>query len=106
MSGGSVGYHQRVEREIEEEKAASLRRILEKLDLALARVRALDALVSEAEGALRDRLVSERESARRLAGGVLWLAIVQRESLGLLQHAELLEACGIPRALIVPSATP
>ncbi len=84
--------HQRLQRELLEERASALRRVAGKLERRLAAAEALRDLLSAAPGmapeeraevvAEHNRLVDEAEVYR-------WYLMVQRECIGVTDHSEL-----------------
>ncbi|MGH9868874.1 MAG: hypothetical protein ACREAA_12005 [Candidatus Polarisedimenticolia bacterium] len=100
---GSQALHDRTERDLAEEKAAALGRVLEKLAGTMAAARVAEQELRAASGPDRETCARHLEQARRRAGEHLWFAIVQREALGLRHHRELLEDFPIPPAFIGPA---
>jgi hypothetical protein len=81
---------EKVEREILQEKAATLGRAGERLEAALATTRALgEALDGEREPARRAALLREYEAARRQAATARLMLLIQREAIGFRQHRDV-----------------
>jgi hypothetical protein len=81
---------ERLEREIVQEKAAALGRAGERLESALASVRALgEALDVEPEPVRRAALLREYETARRQAATARLMLLIQREAIGLRHHRDV-----------------
>ncbi|HXH85010.1 MAG TPA: hypothetical protein VNN07_19030 [Candidatus Tectomicrobia bacterium] len=77
----------RTEREIAQEKASALGRAGERLEAALAAVRALGAaLDAEADTGRRAGLLAEYEAARHRALTARTALLIQREAVGLRNH--------------------
>lgn len=83
MSRKAAEQHDRLLREINEERAAALRRISGKLESLIDQLR-------------REREPSARASLRREAQKYRWYLEVQREALGLRHHRHLDEFYAIP----------
>jgi len=82
--------YERVEREIVQEKAATLGRAGERLEAALAAARALgDALDAARDPARRETLLREYETARRQAAAARQMLLIQREAIGLHHHRDV-----------------
>ena len=79
-----------VDYEIAQEKAAARGRISERLERALAALRAFDAAPARGPALARDELVAA-------AGEALWYYVVQREACGLRDTDAVLRELGIPR---------
>jgi hypothetical protein len=81
---------ERTEREIVQERAATLGRAGERLDAALAGVRALgEALDAEPDRTRRAALLAEYEAARRRAAAARLMLVIQREAIGLRHHRDV-----------------
>jgi hypothetical protein len=81
---------EKVEREIVQEKAATLGRAGERLEAALAAARALgEALDDEREPGRRATLLREYEAARRQAASARLMLLIQREAVGLRHHRDV-----------------
>jgi hypothetical protein len=81
---------EKVEREIVQEKAATLGRAGERLEAALAVARALgEALDDEREPGRRAVLLREYEAARRQAASARLMLLIQREAVGLRHHRDV-----------------
>jgi len=81
---------ERTEKEIVQEKAATLGRAGERLDAALASARALaEALDVEPDPTRRAVLLQEYETARRRAATVRLMLVIQREAIGLRHHRDV-----------------
>ncbi|QPC41761.1 hypothetical protein HW532_02940 [Kaustia mangrovi] len=82
-----------VEHEALEEKAATLSRLMTRLETALAALQAHDAAAAGTEPADgRDRLLAE-------AGEALWHVVIQRDLCGLRRHEELMRSLKVPPAV-------
>jgi hypothetical protein len=86
--------HAAVQREILGEKAGALARVVESLEGALADY-------AEAVRAAREhpspRAEARRREALAHAGERLWIAVIQREAMGLLRHEVLHDVLRVPR---------
>ena len=81
---------ERLEREIVQEKAATLGRAGERLEAALAAARALGhTLDAERDPARRAALLREYEAARRQAAAARLMLVIQREAIGLRYHRDV-----------------
>jgi hypothetical protein len=81
---------ERVEKEIVQEKAATLGRAGERLEAALAGARATgEALDAERDPARRAALLREYEAARRRAAFARLMLVIQREAIGLRHHRDV-----------------
>jgi hypothetical protein len=88
--------HARVERELNEERAAALLRITRTLESLLDQLRTRGAAVQAATGAGRARELAAWRELRGRAVKYRWYLEVQREALGLRQHHRLDEFYAIP----------
>lgn len=105
---------ERVEREIQKEKAQALGRVGERLAALLARLRDLGRRIDELERALEGgggesggdaRLQEEVERFNRLREGAIRLShdlVIQREAVGFRRHAWLAEGYPIPPRRVSP----
>jgi hypothetical protein len=81
---------ERVEKEIVQEKAATLGRAGERLEAALAGARAAaEALDAEPDPARREALLREYQAARRRAESARLILVIQREAIGLRHHRDV-----------------
>jgi hypothetical protein len=80
-----------LEGELLAEKASSLGHQSRKVETALARLRALDALGGDAE---------QRRSLVAQAAGDVWAYFVQRELCGWRDHRDVIRDLGIPREVL------
>jgi hypothetical protein len=81
---------ERLEREIVQEKAATLGRAGERLEAALAAARLLGhTLDAERDPARRAALLREYEAARRQAAAARLMLVIQREAIGLRYHRDV-----------------
>ena len=81
---------ERLEREIVQEKAATLGRAGERLEAALAAALALaETLDGERDPARREALLREYEAARRQAAAARLMLVIQREAIGLRYHRDV-----------------
>jgi hypothetical protein len=81
---------ERLEREIVQEKAATLGRAGERLEVALAIAQALaETLDGERDPARREGLLREYEAARRQAAAARLMLVIQREAIGLRYHRDV-----------------
>jgi hypothetical protein len=81
---------ERLEREIVQEKAATLGRAGERLEASLAAARLLgNTLDAERDPARRAALLREYEAARRQAAAARLMLVIQREAIGLRYHRDV-----------------
>lgn len=92
---GSAATHGAVVRELQGERAASLARVTERLEVALLELEAASAALAARPG--DRRLAALRAEALADAAERLWYAVVHREALGLTRHDVLDEVYRIPR---------
>jgi hypothetical protein len=88
-----------LERELNEERAATLRRISGTLESLLAQLDASRERMQHLSGPDRRREVDAYRDLRREAIRYRWYLEVQREALGLRQHQHLDEFYPIPRRI-------
>ena len=83
-----------IEHEIEQEKAATLGRVGDRLEAALEALGAAERELSQrpGDGVLRDLRDQQLEQAAEW----LWYLVVQREAVGMTSHDALFEAYGVP----------
>jgi hypothetical protein len=85
--------HDAVTQEIQGERAASLARATERLEVALAELAAAERALASAPTPARQAL---RDEALAHAGERLWCVVIQREALGLRRHDVLYEVIQVP----------
>jgi hypothetical protein len=85
-----------IERELVAERAATLGRVGERFDEALAALARIDAEIAAASPPDRDALAARRRELRDQAAERLWYLIVQREVLGLGHHEAVFELYRVP----------
>ena len=88
--------HKRLLRELNEERAAALRRISGTLESLIHQLHAARARVRQSAGADRDREVAALRDLRARALKYRWYLEVQREALGLRSHERLDEFYKVP----------
>ena len=88
--------HDRLERELNQERAAALLRISGTLDSLIAQLQAARERITRLRGAERERQVESYRELRRQAIRYRWYLEVQREALGLRHHHRLDEFYEIP----------
>lgn len=89
MTGRRQGL-ERTEKEVVQEKAATLGRAGERLEAALAGARALgEALDVETDPTRRAALLREYEVTRRRAATARLVLVIQREAIGLRHHRDV-----------------
>ena len=81
--------HARIEREIAQEKAATLGRAGERLEAALAELTAIRQAWRVADATRRDALAARYDEAWRLADTARLTLYIQREAVGLRQHRDV-----------------
>lgn len=87
--------HDRLQRELTEERAAALRRISQTLESLIEQLQALRQRIGAHPSGLSPELAAYRELRRR-AVRYRWYLEVQREALGLRHHHRLDEFYAIP----------
>ena len=88
--------HDRITRELNEERVAALRRISQTLESLIAQLQHVRESVSTADERERLRAVSAYRELRARAVQYRWYLEVQREALGLRHHQRLDEFYTIP----------
>jgi hypothetical protein len=88
--------HDRIVRELNEERAAALVRISRVLESAIAQLHAARARIDSADGSARAHEIVRYGELHRLATTYRWYLEVQREALGLRRHHVLDEFYVIP----------
>jgi hypothetical protein len=81
--------HERIEREIAQEKAATLGRAGERLEAALAELAALRRAWHAAGATGRTTLAAEYDRAWRAAETARLILVIQREAVGLRHHRDV-----------------
>ena len=94
-----AGRHDRVVRELSEERAAALLRISGTLEADIARLQRSRARIETLRGVERARELAEYRAIRQHAVTYRWYLEVQREALGLRHHHRLDEFYPIPEPL-------
>lgn len=79
-------------RQLRGETAASLGKVGREIDASLAALRACDAAP--------DADPADRAAALHACADAVWRYFVQREACGLMRHEPVIEAYGIPRAVL------
>jgi hypothetical protein len=92
-----VDTHASVERELNEERVAALRRISSTLETLIAQLHGSRERMQHMRGADRRREVEAYRQLRKEAVRYRWYLEVQREALGLRHHQHLDEFYPIPR---------
>ena len=92
----SRGSHNQLLRELNEERAAALRRISGTLESLIRQLHASRERVRQVSGAERDREVAKLRDLRARALEYRWYLEVQREALGLRHHEVLDEFYKVP----------
>ena len=88
--------HKQLLRELNEERAAALRRISGTLESLIRQLHASRERVRQAAGAERDREVAALRDLRARALKYRWYLEVQREALGIRRHEALDEFYKVP----------
>src|SRR5262245_43636943 len=92
-----------LEHELREEMATSLGRVAEKLEGLIAR---LHELADEHARAASPKTVAEHAATRAEAELYLWYLVVQREAIGMRDHARVYEQFVIPRRIGAAAPAP
>jgi len=88
-----------IEVEIQKEKASALRRLGARIESLLAELAQLERELPTLKGPKRDQCVARHKELRSEAEKQRWYLVIQREALGLRQHADLEEMYPLPPAL-------
>jgi hypothetical protein len=88
--------HERLVRELNEERAAALVRISRVLESLIGQLRAARVRIEDTGAADREREIAHYHDLHRLAIQYRWYLEVQREAIGLRQHHMLDEFYPIP----------
>jgi hypothetical protein len=99
MNSRASEQYGRVVHELNEERAAALRRIATTLQALIDELHALAGHVAQASDAERPRAIERYRIVRRHAVRYRWYLEVQREALGLRQHHRLDEFYRIPDSI-------
>jgi hypothetical protein len=91
--------HERLVRELNEERTAALVRISRVLESLIAQLHAARVRIESGDAADQAREIARYHELRRLAVQYRWFLEVQREALGLRQHHRLDEFYPIPAPL-------
>lgn len=78
-----------IEVQLRQEKASALRRTGDKLEKAIDELTRLERELSVSSGPTRAKKLAEYQQARTHAEHERWCLIVQREAMGLWNHAEV-----------------
>lgn len=92
--------HDRIVRELNDERAAALRRISGTLETLIAQLHQIRASLAALPQVDRDRTVAAYRDTRALALQYRWYLEVQREALGLRRHEGLDEFYKIPTEIL------
>ena len=92
----TAAQHDRVLRELHEERASALTRISRTLESLIGELHALRATIADAPQSDRDREIARYHELRKRALKYRWYLEVQREALGLRHHHRLDEFYPIP----------
>jgi len=92
--------HDRIVRELNQERAAALRRISGVLEGLIAQLHQIRASLSELPQIDQARTVARYREVRALALQYRWYLEVQREAMGLRQHQRLDEFYKIPPEIL------
>lgn len=85
-----------IEVQLQAEKASALRRVGATLDKLLAELTELERELPGLKGAARVRPLARHKELRAQAEYQRWCLIVQREAMGLFNHADVYELYRIP----------
>ena len=96
--------HDRILRELNEERAAALRRISQTLEALIVQLRAAGDGLALTRGEERARAVSAYRALRARTLEYRWFLEVQREAMGLRQHHRLDEFYPIPADRSLPDS--
>jgi hypothetical protein len=88
--------HERIVRELNEERAAALVRISRMLESLIGQLHAARVHIANSDEITRQREIARYHELHRLAIRYRWYLEVQREALGLRQHHTLDEFYAIP----------
>jgi len=91
--------HDRLVRDLNEERAAALRRISGRLEALIGQLQDTRGRLAQLDGDARARALGRYSDLRRMAGQYRWYLEVQRESLGLHDHRYVDESYAIPGPL-------
>ena len=95
--------HDRIIRELNEERVAALRRISQTLEKLIAELHVTGEALQVADGDDRARLLVEYRDLRARAKRYRWYLEVQREAMGLRHHHRLDEFYQIPPDVTQPA---
>ena len=85
----SIGTPLAVEVQIRQEKASALRRVGDKLEKLIGQMTQLQGVLPTLTGARREKKVAEYQQLWADADYQRWCLIIQREAMGLFDHAEV-----------------
>jgi hypothetical protein len=94
--GRTAEAHERIARELNEERVAALRRISETLEKLIAQLTEASQAVRTFDGAERAAAIAAYRALRARAVQYRWYLEVQREAMGLRHHHRLDEFYRIP----------
>jgi hypothetical protein len=97
--GAITERHTRLERELMEERAATLRRIGQTLESLIEELRTLQQRIGKVHWSSRSPDVARYRELRRRALQYRWYLEVQREALGLRDHSVLDEFYRVPNPI-------
>jgi hypothetical protein len=89
----------KIEQELRGEQASALGRMGRKLEKAIEELAALELLLSTLEGDQRKGFVAQHAAVRKDAQTWAWYLEIQREAMGLRNHAAVRELYRIPPAI-------
>jgi hypothetical protein len=99
MSGDREEAFGRVERELQQERAAALGRIGRTLETLLSNLDELQVHMTSVSPAEREELIAKHAELRTRAAKYRWYLEVQREAVGIRSHRSLDEIYPIPTSL-------
>ena len=85
----SIGTPLAIEVQIRQEKASALRRVGDKLETLIGQMVTLETELRTLSGAVRAKKVAEYQKLWADADHQRWYLIIQREAMGLFEHAEV-----------------
>lgn len=88
-SSSSIGTPLAIEVQIRQEKASALRRVGDKLETLIGKMVTLEAELRTLAGPPRAKKVEEYQKLWAEADHQRWYLIIQREAMGLFDHAEV-----------------
>lgn len=88
-SSSSIGAPLAVEVQIRQEKASALRRVGDKLETLIGQMAKLEAELRPLTGPARAEKLAQHQKLWAEADHQRWYLVIQREALGLFDHAEV-----------------